>query len=241
MRQRENRNIFIFLLLWSSLVITLFLHTSGRVDIPLLHFPQAKGNLSMVEEGYKRYNLVRLREKVYAVPQGYPFIHPRRIEKMKKIGVFVADSAQEAKRMIDAETENRKLKNIEPKNIEPKLIGEGYKNYNLVGLREKVYAVKQGKPFIHSRRIEEMKKDGIFVAHSAQEAKRMVDAKTENIEPKLILKEENFQGHNLYSFGRLIYAVPAMDPALGPYWEQVVGENLKEAKRFIMQKEILVK
>ena len=167
MRQRENRNIFIFLLLWSSLVITLFLHTSGRVDIPLLHFPQAKGNLSMVEEGYKRYNLVRLREKVYAVPQGYPFIHPRRIEKMKKIGVFVADSAQEAK--------------------------------------------------------------------------RMVDAKTENIEPKLILKEENFQGHNLYSFGRLIYAVPAMDPALGPYWEQVVGENLKEAKRFIMQKEILVK
>lgn len=167
MRQRENRNIFIFLLLWSSLVIMLFLHTSGRVDIPLLHFPQAKGNLMMIEEGYKHYNLVGLREKVYAIPQGSSFIHPRRIEKMKEIG--------------------------------------------------------------------------IFVAHSAQEAKRMIDAETENIEPKLILKEENFQGHNLYSFGRLIYAVPAMDPALGPYWEQVVGENLKEAKRFIMQKETLVK
>ena len=236
MRQRENRNIFIFLLLWSSLVIMLFLHTSGRVDIPLLHFPQAKGNLMMIEEGYKHYNLVGLREKVYAIPQGSSFIHPRRIEKMKEIGIFVAHSAQEVKRMIDAETEN-----IEPKNIEPKLIEEGYKHYNLVGLREKVYAVPQGKPFIHTRRIEEMKKDGIFVAHSAQEAKRMIDAETENIEPKLILKEENFQGHNLYSFGRLSYSVPAMDPALGPYWEQVVGENLKEAKRFIMQKETLVK
>ena len=167
MRQRENRNIFVFLLLWSALIATLFFHASGRVDIPLLHFPQAKGILLMVQEGYKHTNLVGLREEVYAVPHGVPFIHPLRIKLMKK---------------------NR-----------------------------------------------------IFVAHSMQEAQRMVDAGTENIEPRLILKEKNFQGYNLYSLGGRIYTVPAMHPESGaptpisqPYSERLAGENVEEAKKFIV-------
>ena len=168
MRQREHRNIFVFLLFWSALVVTLFFHASGRVDIPLLHFPQSKGILLMVQEGYKHTNLVGLREEVYAIQHGVPFIHPLRVELMKK--------------------------------------------------------------------------NGIFVAHSMQEAQRMVDAGTENIEPRLILKEKDFQGYNLYSLGSRIYAVPAMHPDSGaplpaahPYREQFVGENLDEAKRFIMR------
>ncbi len=167
MRQRENRNIFAFLLLWSALVATLFFHASGKVDIPLFHFPQAKGILLMVQEGYKHTNLVGLREEVYAIPQGVPFIHPLRIKLMRK--------------------------------------------------------------------------KGIFVAHSMQEAQRMVDAGTENIEPRLILEEKNFQGHNLYRLGDRIYAVPAMDPGSGaplpaehPYREKFVGANLEEAKRALM-------
>ena len=168
MRQRENRNIFVFLLFWSALIVVLFLHTSGRVDIPLLHFPQSKGILLMVQEGYKRTNLVGLREEVYAIPHGVPFIHPRRVELMKK--------------------------------------------------------------------------SGIFIAHSMQEAQRMVDAGTENIDPRLILKEKNLQGYNLYSLGDRIYAVPAMHPDSGaplpaahPYWEQFAGKNLEQARRFIMR------
>jgi len=168
MRQREHRNILVFLLFWSALVVMLFLHASGRVDIALLHFPQSKGILLMVQEGYKHTNLVGLREEVYAIPQGVPFIHPRRVELMRK--------------------------------------------------------------------------NGIFVAHSMQEAQRMVDAGTEKIEPRLILKEKNFQGYNLYALGERIYAVPAMHPDSGaplpaahPYGEQFAGKNLEEAKRFIMR------
>ncbi|GEM_PF-4239132 len=167
MRQRENRNILFFLAFWSALVVMLFVHASGRVDIPLLHFPQAKGILLMVQEGYKQTNLVGLREEVYAIPQGVPFIHPQRKKLLK----------------------NKK----------------------------------------------------IFVAHSMQEAQRMVDAGTEDIEPRLVLVEKNFQGHNLYGLGGRIYAVPAMHPESGaplpaahPYWERFVGTNLDEAKRAIV-------
>lgn len=167
MRRSENRNILFFLLFWSALVGTVFLHASGKVDIPLFHFPQAKGILLMVQEGYKHTNLVGLREEVYAIPQGVPFIHPLRKDLLKK--------------------------------------------------------------------------SGIFIAHSMQEAQRMIDAGTENIEPRLILKEKNFQGYNLYSLGSRVYAVPAMHPDSGaplpaehPYWEELVGANMEEAKRTLV-------
>jgi hypothetical protein len=85
-----------------------------------------------------------------------------------------------------------------------------------------------------------MKKRGIFVAHSVQEAKRMVDAGTENIVPKLVSKEKNFRGYNLYSLGNRIYAVPAMHAESGaptpigqPYSERLVGESLEDAKKLI--------
>lgn len=166
MRQRENRHILLFLLFWSALVVLLFVHASGKADIPLLHFPQAKGILLMVQEGYKQTNLVGLREEVYAIPQGVPFIHPLRTKLLKK------------------------------------------------------------------------KK--IFVAHSMQEAQRMVDAETQDIQLTLMLLEKNFHGHNLYSLGGRIYAVPAMHPESGaplpathPYWERLVGTNLDEAKRAV--------
>lgn len=166
MRQHENRNVIAFLLLWTVLVATLFLHASGRVDIPLLHFPQAKGILLGVEMNYKGFNLIGLREEVYAIPHGPGFIHPSRIKPMKR--------------------------------------------------------------------------NGIFVAHSVQEAKRMVDAGTENIEPKLILKEKDFQGYNLYGLGNHIYTVPAMHAESGaptpigqPYSERLAGESVEDAKKFI--------
>ena len=116
-----------------------------------------------------------------------------------------------------------------------------YKHFNLIGLREEVYAIPHGSGFIHPRRIKLMEKKGVFVAHSIQEAKRMVDAGTKNIEPKLVLMEKNFQGYNLYSLGNHIYIVPAMHAESGapttigqPYSERLAGESVEEAKKIIV-------
>jgi len=163
---QENRSTFFFFLLWTLLVISLFLQASGRINIPVLHFPQAKGILLPAEMNYKEFNLIGLREEVYAIPHGSEFVHPRRINLMKR--------------------------------------------------------------------------KGILVAHSVQEAKRMVDAGTEDIFPRLVLKEKNFHGYNFFSLGNSIYAVPAMHPESGaptplgqPYSERLAGNNLEEAKNLI--------
>jgi len=161
MRKTENISILAFLLCLALFVAALFLHTSGRVDIPLFHFSQATGSLHLVEEGYKKYNLVGLREAVYSVPQGKQFIHPSRANKLKE--------------------------------------------------------------------------DGIFVAHSSQEARRMIDAGTDNIQPKLILVDANFQGKRLYKLGNEIYIVPPKDAGMDQYSEQYAGDSLEDAKKFLMK------
>jgi len=166
MRPREDRDVGVLLAIWSAIVLVLYTQASGAIDVPWLHFPQAQGTLMLVQEGYKHTNLVALREEVYAVPQGIPFIHPARTALMR---------------------ENR-----------------------------------------------------IFVAHSVQEARRMIDAGTDDIKPKLVMRERHFHGLNLYDLGGRIYAVPAMNPVSAtpeptgqPYWEELVGDTIEEAKRTI--------
>ncbi len=168
MLNKEKQPVFFVLVMWTALVFSLFLHASGKVNLPFFHFPQAKGLLLLIEEGYKKYNLVGLREEVYAVPQSYRFLHPSRTKKMKK--------------------------------------------------------------------------NGIFVAHSVEEAKRMIDAGTEEIDHRLVLLEKNYHGKNLYTFNDRIAVVPSMDeetgaplPGPNPYAEQVAGSTVEEAKQFIQK------
>lgn len=163
MRGSESRNITLFLVLWSTIVVVLFLHTSGKLTLPWLNFPVASGNLLLVEI-YKGYNVIGVKDEIYAVPHGHPFIHPRRKKKMKEIGMFAA--------------------------------------------------------------------------RSLEEAKRMINKKTENIEPRLVLLEKSCGGYDLYELGNQIYAVPAIGDWVGPgvmarpYSEYFAGSNLDEAKRF---------
>ena len=114
--------------------------------------------------------------------------------------------------------------------------------FNLVALREEVYAIPQGTPFLHPARTELLRERGIFVAHSIEEAKRMIDAGMENIEPRLVFIER-YLDYNLYRLGSGIFAVPGMDPNSGmpiaapnPYREVLLGEDLESAKRDFVAK-----
>jgi hypothetical protein len=102
MPQRERSDIVWFLLLWSALVLVIVAEASGRVRVPLLDFPQAKGELILLQEGYNKVNLVALRDEVYAIPQGTEFLHPARTALLKEKHIFVAHSIEEARRMVDA-------------------------------------------------------------------------------------------------------------------------------------------
>jgi hypothetical protein len=103
---QDNKQLYIFLGLWCAVVALLFAQASGKINLSWLHFPKAKGMLMLVQEGYKKYNFVGLREEVYALPQTSQFIHPNRTRKMAKAGHFVAHSIEEAQRMVDAGTQD---------------------------------------------------------------------------------------------------------------------------------------
>ncbi len=68
----------------------------------------------------------------------------------------------------------------------------------------------------------------------------MIDAGTENINPRLILIEGDFKGFNLYQLGTQVYAVPGLDPTYKMplptkenYTEYLVGPDLESAKSYI--------
>lgn len=122
----------IFLGLWCAVVALLFAQASGRIDLAWLHFPKAKGMLMLVEEGYKKYNFVGLREEVYALPQGSQFIHPNRTRKMQKAKHFIAHSIEEARRMVDAGTEEIPKLNLKQSNVS---------GFNIYALDSKFLAV----------------------------------------------------------------------------------------------------
>jgi hypothetical protein len=107
MKNYQNKSIIIFALSWTIFVGLLFLHTSSIITFPFFQFNQPRGALSMLEDSYNgNYNLVSLREKIFAIPHGVGFDHPNRKKLLKKNNVFVAYSHNEARKMVDKKTEN---------------------------------------------------------------------------------------------------------------------------------------
>ena len=107
MKTYQEKSIVIFALSLTVFVCLLFVHTSSIITIPFFQFNQPRGALSMLEDSYNgNYNLVSLREKIYAIPHGVGFDHPNRKELLKKNNVFVAYSHNEARKMVDRKTED---------------------------------------------------------------------------------------------------------------------------------------
>lgn len=179
MFKSENLNISIIFSLWSLLVIALFLHTSGRVDIPLFYFTQQTGNVVLIERGYRGFITVGLRDEVYAIPPGSPFIHPNRVGKMKEYGIFVAHSIEEARRMIDAGGED-----IVPR---LKLLEKGFYGFNFYSLGDNIFVVPPIKGWSGPTMPVLKRYSEQFVGKNLEDAKKNVKSLSQNI----IRSEEN--------------------------------------------------
>lgn len=114
-----------------------------------------------------------------------------------------------------------------------KMVEDFYNGYTLQGLNDEIYAVPVGQAFVHPKRKRKMKRRKIFEAHSLQEAKRMIDAGTSEVHPKLILIESNFSGLNIYRYGNKFYGVP-LQYLPDQYSEKYLGESIEEAKEKIL-------
>lgn len=89
----------------------------------------------LLEEGYKGYNILRLRSTIYGLAQSEGKLDTNKIG-VEGYRCFVADSVEEAKRLIDGvaphtEREDRRL------------IEEGYKGYNIIALGDSFYGLAQ--------------------------------------------------------------------------------------------------
>ena len=119
------------------------------------------------------------------------------------------------------------------------MLEESYNgNYNLVTLREKVYAIPHGVGFDHPKRKKLLKKNNVFVAYSHNEAREMVNKKTEDIPNKFVLFKKDYENLNIFKSADKFYIMPSIHPNSGmpfyiknlpPYKEYYVGKSYEEA------------
>ena len=111
-------------------------------------------------------------------------------------------------------------------------------NYNLVTLRENVYAIPHGVGFDHPNRKRLLKKNNVYVAYSHNEAREMVNKKTEDIPNKFVLFKKDYENLNIFKSADKFYIMPSINPHSGmpfsiknlpPYKEYYVGKSYEEA------------
>jgi hypothetical protein len=131
----------------------------------------------LIEEGFNEFNLVGYGGKVFALaqcvgPTDFTRLSDIKLEELRsKEQIYVADSLEEAKDWIE-QLQERLL----PRTLKP-----AYKGFNLVAYRGNVWAVAQALgpldlTSLAASDIEEHERTArIFVAPSAEEAKRWID------------------------------------------------------------------
>jgi radical SAM protein with 4Fe4S-binding SPASM domain len=120
----------------------------------------------LLEEGYKGYNILRLRGAIYGLAQteGKLDVNKTSVEGYR---CFVADTVDEVKRLIDqapSRTEREKRR----------LIEEGYKGYNIITVGGNFYGLAQSEGRLD---IDKVGTNGYrcFVGNSIGQAKLLID------------------------------------------------------------------
>jgi hypothetical protein len=97
---KESLIIFFF---WMILVLALIADQANIFDFEFFSFPRQKGQITHIEDyvyDSKKYSLLSLRQNIYVIPPHKRFVNPLRINKIKKDGIMIASSIDEAYRMI---------------------------------------------------------------------------------------------------------------------------------------------
>ena len=174
----------------------------GKTVEEVKRFINGKGiSIPRLLESYQDYNLIRYKDCIYAVWQGFDLdLMVAEKSKIKEYQaerkMFVVNSIDAAKKVID-----QKGLSI------PKLL-ESYQDYNLARYKDCIYAVWQGFDLdlteIGESEIQEYQAEKkLFVANSIDAAKKAVDQKGLSI-PKLL---ESYQDFNLIRYKSRFYAV----------------------------------
>ncbi len=148
------------LFIWLLILAVLIIHTKGIYKFKFLEFNEASGHLQPLEMNYKEYNILGLKNIVYAVPFGPPFYHPNRTDKLDESKTIRTYSINHAKYLID-----NKIKKLNHFNII-----DYYKGFNLFvnESSSKYFATLDYnsinpnfiyfKEYFHSSNIQELKK-----------------------------------------------------------------------------------
>ena len=97
---KESLIIFLF---WLLLVLALIADQTKFFDFDFFSFPRQQGHITHIEDYVKdgkKYSLLSLRQHIYVIPPHKRFVNPLRVNKIKKDGIMIASSIEEAYRMI---------------------------------------------------------------------------------------------------------------------------------------------
>jgi hypothetical protein len=192
---------------------------------------------------YKGYNLMRYKKLTYAVPQHInQFDVTDEVEQQNPL-IITGRSVHEAKKLID--------EHVMPY-PHPHLIEENYKGFNIIGYRDKYYAIDVaiGDMDISKTDLSKHIKDGrCFVGDSIAETKHFTDlyrkelARKSKPYPHPHLIEENYKGFNIIGYRDKYYAIDVaigdMDISKTDLSKHIkdgrcfVGDSIAETKHFM--------
>jgi hypothetical protein len=136
--------------------------------------PQSVGSPrgpQMIIEGYLGYNIVLYNSRIFGFPQGFkPNYRDPNLGKTK--GVLSGDSVRAVMSAVEAIPKNENLGLRAPR-----LVAEGYKGYNIVAFKDKVF----GFPQEFSPDYEDpdlAKRPGVLIGKTEQMVRVLIDRKT---------------------------------------------------------------
>jgi hypothetical protein len=155
----------------------------------ILHIPE-----TLIIDGYKdtNYNIIYSHGKYYGLYRGEgPFVIEKVEKGQYKTPVFIGNSQEEIKQLLDEAQISGKLKlvantksnasAVSPAEDFPKLVVDGYKNtnYNIIYYHGKYYGLFRGEGAFAVEKIEKKEyKTPVFIADSLEHLKEILDEKT---------------------------------------------------------------
>jgi hypothetical protein len=199
-------------------------------------------NLSMVEEGYRGYNVLTCSHRLYAVPQSAGAVDSVGLAEKRYPGLVFADDIAAVHAAIDRLREKQAVDSSSAA-TSLLMVQQGYRGYNILAANHRFFGVPESAGPVDEAGLKRNQYAGVLVADDIDTVRLRIDAETSRkgvsneTEPGLVVVEQGYHGYNILTLGQHYFAIPQRLGAVDEaglrdkrYPEVISGEDLESVR-----------